>query len=70
MALRKIRDKKMDQTVETEPKTKPVRLDLEVEVHRMLRLVAAHEGLSMAAYARDTMERHLRGEIKERGIKT
>lgn len=52
-----------------EIKTKPVRLDLEPEVHRLLRLVAADEEVSMAAYARDVLERVLRDEAKKRGIK-
>jgi hypothetical protein len=32
-------------------------------------MVAAHEELSMAAYARSLLERHLREEAKRRGIK-
>jgi plasmid stability protein len=52
-----------------EPKLKPVRLDLSEDVHRLLRLVAADEGVSMAAYARDAFEEHLRSEAKKRGIK-
>ena len=32
---------------------KAVRLDLTPEAHRLLRMVAAHAGVSMAAYARD-----------------
>jgi plasmid stability protein len=55
--------------VEAEPKLKPVRLDLSEDVHRLLRLVAADEGVSMAAYARDAFEGHLRAEAKKRGIK-
>ena len=55
---------------ETEPKLKPVRLDLSEDVHRLLRLVAADEGMSMAAYARDAFELHLRAEANKRGIKS
>ena len=47
---------------------KPVRLDLTSDVHRMLRLVAAHEGASMASYARDALAAHLVEEIKRRGL--
>jgi predicted HicB family RNase H-like nuclease len=54
----------------SEPKLKPVRLDLAEDVHRLLRLVAADEGVSMAAYARDAFERHLREEAAKRGIKS
>jgi plasmid stability protein len=54
---------------ETEPKLKPVRLDLSQDVHRLLRLVAADEGVSMAAYARDAFEQHVRAEAKRRRIK-
>lgn len=52
-----------------EIKTKPVRLDLEPDVHRLLRLVAADEEVSMASYARDVLERVLRDEAKKRSIK-
>lgn len=47
---------------------KPVRLDLPADVHRNLRLVAAHEGVSMASYARDALARHLQDELKRRGL--
>ena len=39
------------------------------EAHRLLRMIAAHAGLSMAAYARNHLEQHLREEAKRRGIK-
>ena len=52
-----------------EPKTKPVRLDLPPNVHRLLRLVAADDEMSMASYARDVLERHLKEETQRRGIK-
>ena len=63
--------KKQEQEVPAtaEAKTKPVRLDLEPEVHRLLRLVAADDEKSMAAYARDVLEEVLRQEAKRRGIK-
>jgi predicted HicB family RNase H-like nuclease len=56
-------------TTEAGPKLKPVRLDLSQDVHRLLRLVAADEGVSMAAYARDAFEQHVRAEAKKRRIK-
>lgn len=49
--------------------TRPVRLDLEPEVHRLLRLVAADSEQSMASYAREVLHRHLRGEAERRGIR-
>jgi plasmid stability protein len=67
MARKRTGKKEMPATAE--PGLKPVRLDLPPEVHRLLRLVAAHEGLSMAAYARNHLEQHLREEVKRRGIK-
>lgn len=54
---------------ETDLKTRPVRLDLAPDVHRLLRLVAADEEVSMAAFARDVLEQALREEAKRRGIK-
>jgi plasmid stability protein len=53
-----------------ENKVRPVRLDLPPDVHRLLRLVAADEDMSMAAYARDKLEQVLRDEAKRRGIKS
>ena len=49
-------EKKMPATAE--PKTKPVRLDLTLDVHRLLRVAAAKADKSMAAYARDVLVRH------------
>lgn len=51
------------------PKTKPVRVDLPPDVHRLLRLVAADRGVSMAALAREFVERSAKTEASERGIK-
>lgn len=48
---------------------KPVRLDLTEEVHRMLRKLAADDGVSMAAFTRDTLERVIREDFKRRGLK-
>jgi hypothetical protein len=59
--------KKMN--VATEPKTKPVRLDLEQDMHQMLRVVAAEQGKPMAVFARDVLEetvRKLYGDRKGR----
>ena len=53
----------------TEPATKPVRLDLPADVHRLLRLVAAHADQSMASYAREILAKTLREEAKRRGLK-
>jgi predicted HicB family RNase H-like nuclease len=66
MARKRTERKKMPATAE--PKTKPVRLDLQPDAHRLLRLVAASEGMSMAAYARDVVERHVREEAERRGF--
>ena len=38
-----------------EPKTKPVRLDLSPEEHKLLRVQAALADMSMAAFARKVM---------------
>jgi hypothetical protein len=52
-----------------EPTSRPVRLELPVRGHRLLRLIAADADMSMATYARDTVMRHLEEEAKKRGIK-
>ena len=65
---RKQAEKKVMPT-ETETKTRPVRLDLPHDVHRLLRLVAADEETSMASFARDILEKLVREEAKRRGIK-
>ncbi len=49
--------------------TKPVRLDLSPETHRLLRLIAAFHGQSMASFARDLVDNQVRDEAKQRGIK-
>ena len=64
---RKTGKKAMPATADVE--TKPVRLDLPPDVHRLLRIVAADEDISMAAYARKSLEAHLREEVKRRGLK-
>lgn len=60
-------DEKMGAAADTSLRS--VRLDLTPEVHRLLRLVAADEEMSMASYARDTLERVLKEEAVRRGIK-
>ena len=64
---RKQPEKKMPVTAE--PEAKPVRLILDPGTHRLLRQVAAAEGLSMSAYVRQHMEQHVTEEAKRRGIK-
>lgn len=49
-------------------KTCPVRLDLSPSEYRLLRLVAAYNDMSMAAYARQTLGRLLEEEAQRRGI--
>ena len=68
MARKKTVKKHMSTATETA--TKPVRLDLPPESHKLLRQVAAHSELSMASYAREFLERHLREEAKRLGLKT
>jgi plasmid stability protein len=49
--------------------TKPVRLDLPADVHRLLRLVSAHADQSMASYARHILASALRDDAKRKGIR-
>lgn len=42
---------------EPETKTKPVRLDLPLDLHSKLRVVAARHGKPMAVFAREVVER-------------
>ena len=44
--------------------TKAVRLDLDADLPKRLRMATAADK-SMAAYARDVIERHLRGDKKK-----
>jgi hypothetical protein len=67
MARKRTEAKSM--TTATEATTKPVRVELPDDVHRMLRKVAADDGVSMASFARDTVERVVREEFKRRGLK-
>jgi hypothetical protein len=58
-----------DVTTRAEPTLKPVRVELSGDVHRMLRKLAADDGVSMAAFARESVERMVREEFKRRGLK-
>jgi plasmid stability protein len=68
MARKKTEKEPMPAT-EADATTRPVRLDLPPDIHRLLRLVAADEDVSMAAYARDQLALHLKEEAKKRGIR-
>jgi hypothetical protein len=63
------RGENQEMSTAAEPKTRPVRLDLAPDVHRLLRLLAANAETSMAGYARDAVEGHVREEAKRRNIK-
>lgn len=52
-----------------DPGLKPVRVELPDDVHRQLRMLAAAEGVSMAHYARTTLERIVREEFQRHGLK-
>lgn len=69
MARKTSKGDAMASTIEPESKIKPVRLDLAEDVHRLLRKVAAEHDLSMAAYARESLESHLREEAGRLGLK-
>lgn len=69
MPGKKAKEVEMPTQTATEPKVKPVRLDLTADVHRLLRLVAADAGMSMAAYARQSFEKLIREEAGRKGIK-
>jgi hypothetical protein len=56
-------------TETTEADTRPVRLDIPRDVHRLLRLLAADAEVSMASYAREALGKHVREEAKRKGIK-
>lgn len=67
-AMAKKKAEKADMTA-TDVELKPVRVEFPPDLHRLLRKVAADEGMSMAAFARTTMERVIVEEAKKRGIK-
>lgn len=48
---------------------KPVRLIFDTETHRKLRILAAVEGVSMANFARSTLERVIGEEFARLGLK-
>lgn len=66
MAKKKTGAKKVEATIEA---TKPVRLDVPIEDHQLLRFTAAINGKSMASFARDVVVEYVRAEAKRRGIK-
>jgi hypothetical protein len=55
--------------VEVKPKLRPIRLDLDPEVYRMLRVVSGDLDMSMARYARELLSREIRRDMKERGLR-
>ena len=67
MALKKTEATNM--TAASEPKLKPVKVELPNDVHLMLRKLAAHHNASMAAYTRETVEQMIREEFKRKGLK-
>jgi plasmid stability protein len=58
-----------EMTTAAETTLKPVRVELTDEIHRMLRKLAADDGVSMAAFARETVETIVKQEFKRRGLK-
>lgn len=67
--MAKKRTEKTEMPATVDAPTRPVRLDLPADVHRLLRLVAADEEKSMASFARELLARTLREEAARRGIK-
>ena len=57
MGRKRTEKPKMPAAAEPEVKTKPVRLDLDPEIHRKLRVVAAEQGKTMAVFAREAVEK-------------
>ena len=53
--------------VPTVASTKPVRLELPPDMHRLLRLAAANAEVSMASYVRDIVEAHLKAKKPKGG---
>lgn len=51
----------------SDPKTKPVRLDLPPELHRLLRISAANLERSMSEHARHIVTEWLRDEANRKG---
>jgi plasmid stability protein len=63
MARKKTEPPKMP--VAEEVRTKPVRLDLDPELHQKLRVVAAKHGKPMAVFARELVEKAVNAEYRE-----
>jgi plasmid stability protein len=59
--------KKKVEKPEADEKRQPVRVDLDPETHKMLRVVAAEAGLSMSAFARQLVEQTVRERYGKRG---
>ena len=51
--------------IEVEIKTKPVRLDLSLDMHAKLRVVAARHGKPMAVFARQVVEQTVLDQYRE-----
>lgn len=51
----------------TASETKYVRLELPVDTHLQLRVMAAKQGMSMAEYTRHLVEQHVRSKGKPKG---
>lgn len=60
-------EKPMPAIAEPETKTKPVRLDLPLDLHQKLRVVAAKQGKPMAVFAREIVERIVLNEYEAKG---
>lgn len=69
MARKKEEPKEMPAVAPEKTETKPVRLDLSLRSHRLLRLIAAQHDKSMAAFAKETLDETLERLAKELGIK-
>lgn len=48
---------------------RPVRLGLTPDIHRLLRMIAADDEVSMSEWVRTLVENSVREEAKRRGIK-
>lgn len=62
------RKKEVKKMPEAAPSLKHVRLDLELDDHRLLRAVAGVHGMSMVAYVRQLVKQNIREEAKRKGI--
>jgi hypothetical protein len=67
--MAKKRAEKPAMPVATEAKTKAVRLDLDPDVHQMLRVVSAEKAKPMAIFAREIVEKTVRELYGKRGTR-